>query len=217
VAEHACRAGIACVRPARIEIRVVLPAPFGPEQVEEPPGSTARSDPGERLHGAETARDVEDLDCGRHSVNRPAPDSTRVRQVNYGASKSSTPLALPTHEACRHIGEGECLPSVAARRRQGEQHPTAAESTASSPRARRRRSRVALRRHSRQAPPRRCPRKRSGDRPARARGERGASRSRTAPQPRYRWLARSLGCRPRFLSESVLGIRPSTPELLSAS
>ncbi len=54
------------VRPARIEISVVLPAPFGPEQSEEFAGLDRQAHAGERLHAAETAHDVGDFDGDSH-------------------------------------------------------------------------------------------------------------------------------------------------------
>ena len=73
VAEDASLAGIGVGQAREDRDQSGLAGAVGSEQAEELARFDAEVDAGKRLHGAETARDIDDLDRGRHMTDvRPA-------------------------------------------------------------------------------------------------------------------------------------------------
>ena len=85
------------VRPARIEISVVLPAPFGPSRPKNSPCCDRQIDADERLHVAEAARDIDDFDSGEQvdlARARPALNRSGRRHRKRPRASAATRQAV---------------------------------------------------------------------------------------------------------------------------
>ena len=211
------------VRPARIEISVVLPAPFGPSRPKNSPSLDGEVDAGQRLHAAEAAGDVVDFD-GEHGISDAGiggPDAADAAQAT--ARQCAHGRAIPRRRRRRASAasaggnatrSATACPSACGAPLEREQHGerrriACAESGEVDDAVGRQRA------ASRDAPSTAAgvgERQRAAERPARAgRPPRSRCRSRRGAQSR-----RSLAGDALVLSASVL-MRPSTPPVLICS
>ena len=203
------------VSPARIEISVVLPAPFGPQQPEELAPLDRQVDAGQRLHGAEAARDIDDFDGGSQgSDSQGSDDAQRATRAASGVTAANSPRCRRRGRATSSIGgmraNGSArLPSAAARRFSASSTASAAESACARP---------AMSTMPDAGSGRRAARVEHGrgvvERQRAANVQRSPSAANAPGSPRRRVV--HLAGAPWFFAVSVL-IRPSTPPFLICS